>query len=73
MKKVGDIMKELGFNGDSSDSVKEAFIRHLIKVSVGTDIPTRHSAKAESPKESKLSVEQMSFSFEDNELSKKAI
>lgn len=31
MRKVGDIMKELGFREDGSDSVKKAFIRNLIK------------------------------------------
>lgn len=31
MKKVGDLMKELGFNDEASDDVKKAFIKHLIK------------------------------------------
>lgn len=31
MKKMGDHMKELGFNEKSSDDAKKAFIKYLIK------------------------------------------
>ena len=40
MKKIGDIMEEMGFNKDASNSVKEAFIKHLIKSATGVDVKT---------------------------------
>jgi len=52
MKKVGDIMNELGFNKDAPDSVKEAFIRHLIKISTGNDVAPRKIVEAQAPKKS---------------------
>lgn len=38
VRKVGDIMKEMGFSKDSSPSVQEAFVRHLIKSAYGKDV-----------------------------------
>lgn len=38
MRKVGDIMKEMGFSKESSTSTQEAFIRHLIKAAYGLDV-----------------------------------
>lgn len=40
MKKIGQVMQELGFRKDAPDSVKEAFIKHLIKASVGVNVST---------------------------------
>lgn len=40
MKKIGDIMAEMGFREDAPNSVKEAFIKHLIKSSTGVDVET---------------------------------
>lgn len=42
MKKIGELMKEIGFNPDASDAVKEAFIKYLVKQSAGDyEKPTR--------------------------------
>ncbi|MFN7454009.1 MAG: hypothetical protein ACK5RO_05050 [Pseudobdellovibrionaceae bacterium] len=40
MKKIGDIMSELGFKEDAPRSVKEAFIKNLIKAAYGVDVET---------------------------------
>ena len=40
MKKIGDLMAELGFNKNAPDSVKEAYIKHLIKASTGVNVTT---------------------------------
>ncbi|QDK36121.1 hypothetical protein [Bdellovibrio sp. NC01] len=40
MKKIDQLMAELGFNKDAPDSVKEAFIKHLIKASTGVNVTT---------------------------------
>ena len=46
MKKVGQLMKDIGFNPDSSDSAKEAFIKYLIKQSAGVNVQTPSEKKA---------------------------
>jgi len=40
MKKIGDLMQEMGFRKDAPDSVKEAFIKHLIKNTTGIQVQT---------------------------------
>ncbi|MBX3041176.1 MAG: hypothetical protein KF789_10775 [Bdellovibrionaceae bacterium] len=38
MKKLGQIMNELGFRADASQASKEAFIKHLLRVSEGVHV-----------------------------------
>ena len=38
-------MQELGFKQDAPDSVKEAFIKHLVKASTGVNIMTPSEKK----------------------------
>ena len=38
MKRVGQLMQEMGFNKNAPDSVKEAFIKHLIRASEGVNV-----------------------------------
>ncbi len=45
MKKVGDLMNEMGFNPKSSTSAQEAFIKHLIKAAHGVDVMTPSEKK----------------------------
>jgi hypothetical protein len=45
MKKIGELMHEIGFNKNGPDSVKEAFIKHLIKASTGTNVTTPSEAR----------------------------
>lgn len=82
MKKIGDLMKEIGFNPQASDSVKEAFIKHLIKQSTGAHVQTPSEKKivAENPEkfisfkfkqDEKYSLPtQLSFSFDKTEVIK---
>ena len=44
-------MQELGFNKNAPDSVKEAFIKHLIKASTGVNVvtPSEKKEMAENP------------------------
>lgn len=70
MKKVADLMKEAGFNPKAPDSVKEAFIKHLIKASTGVSVPTPSEKReiTENPeKVIALKGVQLSFDFEDLE------
>ena len=38
MRKIGDIMTELGFNKDSSTETQKAFVKHLIKAAYGVEV-----------------------------------
>ena len=62
MKKVGDLMAELGFRAEGSDSVKRAFIENLVRAAGGEKvrpIPTRTPLPKSAQKE-----EQLSFNFD---------
>lgn len=67
MKKIGDIMNELGFNKDASEASKEAFIKHLIKASTKQDIitPTEKRIIKENPDKIIPFPTQLSFDFEN--------
>lgn len=82
MKKIGDIMAEMGFRKDAPDSVKEAFIKHLIQSSTGVvvETPSEKKEKLESKnnenKEVKSNVRpgpapqsptQLSFDFDQDQ------
>jgi hypothetical protein len=70
VKRVGDIMKEMGFREDASDEAKKAFIRHLIQAATKSEVPSLASkaprppavkaAQAPEPRE-----EQLSFDFDE--------
>ena len=72
MKKINDIMKEMGFNKDAPDSVKEAFIKHLIKASTGVDVITPTEKKIIQDNPDKIvqfrsqTPSQLSFDFTEN-------
>jgi hypothetical protein len=85
MKKIGDIMAEMGFRKDAPDSVKEAFIKHLIKSATGVDVetPTEKREKLFRAPRPKAAIfqnetprsaepEQLSFAFIEDVQPKKA-
>ncbi len=45
MKKMGHLMKDMGFNPNASTSAQEAFIKHLIKAAHGVDVMTPSEKK----------------------------
>ena len=75
MKKVGDIMQEMGFRKDASDSVKEAFIKHLIKNATGVEIKTPTEKLVEQREVIKKEIgAQLSFDFlQDKSLNDKKV
>ncbi len=47
MKRAGQVLKQMGFRKDAPESLKEAFVRHLIKSATGVDVaPGPNEAKA---------------------------
>ena len=67
MKKINELMKDLGFNPNGSDSVKEAFIKNLIKASTGVDVMTPAEKKIiqDNPDKIVQFPKQLSFGFEE--------
>jgi len=70
MKKISEIMDELGFDREGSPAVKEAFIKYLIKSSAGINVltPTEKQLIKASPQTVKVLPkaelgEQLSFAF----------
>lgn len=67
MKKIDQLMQELGFNKNAPDSVKEAFIKHLIKASTGVNVmtPSEKKEMAENPERivQFKTPQQLSFDF----------
>lgn len=68
MKKIGEIMEEMGFRKDASDSVKEAFIKHLIKNATGVEIQTPTEKRIEQREAIKKEIGvQLAFDFTQDE------
>lgn len=65
MKKIGQLMKDIGFNPKSSDSAKEAFIKYLIKQSSGVSVqtPTEKKIIQENPLRIVSFPKQLEFDF----------
>jgi hypothetical protein len=67
MKKLGVLMEEAGFNKNAPDSVKEAFLKHLIKASTGVSVPTPSEKKEMAEHPEKVvhfkGAQQLSFDF----------
>lgn len=43
MKKISEIMEEMGFRKDAPDSIKESFIKHLINITSNNNIQNNQS------------------------------
>ncbi|AFX99738.1 hypothetical protein [Bdellovibrio bacteriovorus] len=67
MKKIDQLMAELGFNKNAPDSVKEAFIKHLIKASTGVNVVTPSEKKEMAANPERIvqfkAPQQLSFDF----------
>lgn len=62
MKSIGEIMKELGFNANSSLDSQKAFIKHLVNQADLKSQKTLEIPETEKPKE----PEQLCFQFGDD-------
>lgn len=77
MRKIGDLMKDMGFNKDAPVQTQEAFLRYLLKVTTGVTIEPREKSKKETNVMSKnksedskrifpsQDYEQLSFNLDD--------
>lgn len=73
MKKVSDLMKEMGFNQNAPVATQEAFLKHLIKAATGASVvtPTEKKIIQENPDKIVQFPKQLSFDFaeDDDQLS----
>jgi hypothetical protein len=61
MKSAAQILKELGFNPDSSPEVQKAFLKHLVQ-----QAGPNHAKNEEKPRtKSKQEPAQLEFNFDD--------
>lgn len=68
MKKMSELMKEMGFREAASTSAKEAFIKNLIKQAVGVEVET---PSEKNTKKIEQWCEQLSFDFDQKGAGKK--
>lgn len=80
MKKISELMDELGFDPEGSPAVKEAFIKYLIKSSAGVNVltPTEKQLIKANPQKVKMlpirqKPEQLSFDFFETAVPKSRI
>lgn len=71
MKKIDQLMQDLGFNKNAPDSVKEAFIKHLIKASTGVNVVTPSEKREMEENPTRIvqfkAPQQLSFQFIEEE------
>lgn len=64
MRKVGDLMKDLGFREDASDEVKVAFIKNLVRSAYGIEIASSKKAASKPEPKKPNAGEQLSFNLD---------
>ncbi len=66
VKKISEIMSEMGFRKEAPDSVKEAFVKHLVRAAEQVHVTTP-SEKAEIIKNNipQIAEAQLSFNFDE--------
>ena len=64
MKRAGELMKEMGFREDASVGAQEAFLKHLIKASMGVDVKTPTEVRSEKSKQ--WTEQQLSFDLDSS-------
>jgi hypothetical protein len=50
MKSIGEIMRELGFNPDSSPEVQKAFVKHLVKEAQANELKLKENPQTDTYK-----------------------
>ncbi len=61
MKKVGDMMKDLGFKEGASEETTKAFIKNLIRQAYGVEVKEEFAAANPTPSKGPVKPEQLAF------------
>lgn len=65
MKKLGDLMKELGFNPNAPQGAQEAFLKNLIREAYGVEAPSARAWKTARDENRANASGQLSFDLRD--------
>ncbi len=65
MKKLGDLMKELGFNPNAPQGAQEAFLRNLIREAYGVEALSARARKTARDESRMNASGQLSFDLRD--------
>lgn len=60
MRRIGDLMKEMGFNSEAPESTQKAFFQHLVEAARVSKIDRKIEPIAKEP-------QQLSFDFKEEE------
>lgn len=61
MKKVGDMMKDLGFKPGASEETTKAFIKNLIRQAYGVEVKEAFTVANQTPAKGPAKPEQLAF------------
>ncbi len=64
MKKVGDMMKDLGFKEGASEETTKAFIKNLIRQAYGVEVKEAFTVSNPSPSKGPAKPEQLAFKLD---------
>jgi hypothetical protein len=67
MRRIDELMKELGFNKEAPESIQKAFIQHLIKVANESEKAAVHTEQQNLLTCKTLPGEQLSFDIENDQ------
>lgn len=72
MKRAGEILKQMGFRKEAPESLKEAFVRHLIKSATGVEVePGPNELRSQKIERAILRAPvQLEFNFSETHLEK---
>lgn len=59
MRRIGDLMKDLGFNKDAAEATAEAFVRHLVQAANVSQIQRKSRPVEPEPEQLSFPLEQV--------------
>jgi hypothetical protein len=71
MRRIGDLMKDLGFNKDAPEETAKAFIRHLVEAAKVTEIQRKSRPVAQETHQLSFDLEQTQTETEQESKARK--
>lgn len=72
MRRIGDIMKDLGFNQDAPEATAEAFVRHLVEAAKVSEIQRKSRPVAKEAVQMSFDFEQIATEIEQDSKARKS-
>lgn len=61
MKRIGQLMEEIGFRKEAPDSVKKAFLEHLLQQASGAPVDQKNLSSTEKSQQHSAQPQQLAF------------